>query len=279
MQAKLKTNKLYQKHMKLTVIFGYSIFAVLIIGLFNTTIIPFATSPYVDSTEIILRRISIIAALVLSAIVPPLVAYIAGDISHRKASRLQRHYDGVMFAALGTWLAFGISLAAYQFIPAPDLNIFVTIWVQFWPSLLATPLVITILAYFYHKKKASPFGPLAFAPFQFLIVTSMLAFIVLQILGSFSISLNRSWTSWEISAFVTTILLFVMIFLSYQTARLLHKDSVGHVSLTAGIVTLGSIATTAVLTLGYFDSLAWMLSVTLIGFSAWALYLFLHRSS
>jgi hypothetical protein len=183
----IKHKKPLNEHIKVTTIFGYTLFALTVLSFLFTTAIPFGFSLQYPTARH-LNIIVIILVFGITAILPALVSYLIGDKATHAKNKALHHYNGVLFgiaaywvAILLSWIGFGsvayVSAQAYP-IPLVVGNILPVIF---------TIIIMAIVAVNYAKKQNNKTSVLHYRPFQITLVASVLiGFIYPYFSGDFA---------------------------------------------------------------------------------------------
>lgn len=91
-----------QSYLPLTVT-GYALFAALVVSVLLSTTIPFGVMLF-DPRVLHVNVAIITVALTVGALLPVIVGYVAGDQAVKSKSKLQHHFNGMLFALLGYWV-------------------------------------------------------------------------------------------------------------------------------------------------------------------------------
>jgi len=150
MVQKKKPAKTNQTFKKVTVVFGYALFILVLINLIVGTIIPWTGllfTPYpIQKTNVVVQLLSFIFAIIL----PPVVGYILGQKMTHRHDRLTHHFNGVLFGIVAFWVSNFVSFAAVDTL-GPIRSTFDEPWatvVNSWP-IVATLLIMSVLAFYY----------------------------------------------------------------------------------------------------------------------------------
>lgn len=167
-----------------TVVFGYVLFALSLLALFLFTVIPFGSMlfiPAVKHPSVVL----ILSSLIAGAILPTLISYFIGERSTRTKRTLDHHFNGVLFGIAAYWLANLFSLISSDgiaYIRKTFSEPLATI-INAWP-ILATVLLISLVAMGYAKQKRNKGSLLEFRPFQYVLFGGIIACFAYGILYS-----------------------------------------------------------------------------------------------
>lgn len=266
--------KLYKKN-NITVVFGYSLFALIVLGTILWTIIPLSNALFYPTS----RHFNIIALMisfVASAILPALASYVLGDRATHKKNKALHHYNGVLFGVAAFWVATALSfvgwapLASISELPVP----FSTVLASAVPIVLAVA-VMTFVAITYANKKKNNLSALEHLPYQIVLVGSILAL-------NLSVAMSGSYDSgvklWEI--ITPYIYLVVLVLVSYRVLAKYHVSRFARltdalIAMSFSYITMTSIGPyIAFLNLHWSVTLIWSYVIALV---VWAAYLYLRN--
>ena len=170
-------------HDKITTIFGYSLFALMVISFLSTTAIPFSFSLQYPTARHF-NIIVIIIVFAIAVILPALASYFIGDNATHSKNKALHHYNGVLFGVVAYWVAMVFSWISFNSIfgmntpfPGPLVITNVT-------PVILTILVMAIIAANYAKKQKNVASVLHYRPFQLTLIASVIgAFFVPYISG------------------------------------------------------------------------------------------------
>ena len=277
----MKKQKTTDKFQKYTVIFGYALFISIILleiigtGLFINNLSAHSDSPMYP------RYVTVITLMSLSAILPPLISYFAGELStKKKLSALTHHFNGILFA--GTAFIVWLLLVTMNFsLIIPDSIAGIPgRFVQFWPA-LATIIIMLILAIGYAKSKAKD-TVLSFKPFAITLLTATLGSILiglysqidaLKSIHSFDALINNALPG-ALSTLVST----AMLLFAYSLKSLQQHPPLMRATVAATIVLIGALALGIASQLGArfmteLSALHISFITTLLGLGIWIMYL------
>ena len=275
---KQKTTDTFQKY---TVIFGYALFISIILleiigaGLFINNLSAHSDSPMYP------RYVTVITLMSLSAILPPLLSYFAGELStKKKLSALTHHFNGILFA--GTAFIVWLLLVTMNFsLIIPDSIAGIPgRFMQFWP-VLATIIIMLILAIGYAKSKAKD-TVLSFKPFAITLLTATLGSILiglysqidaLKSIHSFDALINNA-----LPGALSTLVSAAMLLFAYSLKSLQQHPPLMRATVAATIVLIGALALGVASQLGArfmteLSALHISFITTLLGLGIWIMYL------
>ena len=277
----MKKQKTTDKFQKYTVIFGYALFISIILleiigaGLFINNLSAHSDSPMYP------RYVTVITLMSLSAILPPLLSYFAGELStKKKLSALTHHFNGILFA--GTAFIVWLLLVTMNFgLIIPDSIAGIPgRFVQFWPA-LATIIIMLTLAISYAKSKTRD-TVLSFKPFAITLLTATLGSILiglysqidaLKSIHSFDALINNALPG-ALSTLVST----AMLLFAYSLKSLQQHPPLMRATVAATIVLIGALALGVASQLGArfmteLSALHISFITTLLGLGIWIMYL------
>ena len=277
----MKKQKNIDTFQKYTVIFGYALFISIILleiigtGLFINNLSAHSDSPMYP------RYVTVITLMSLSAILPPLISYFAGELStKKKLSALTHHFNGILFA--GTAFIVWLLLVTMNFsLIIPDSIAGIPgRFVQFWPA-LATIIIMLTLAISYAKSKTRD-TVLSFKPFAITLLTATLGSILiglysqidaLKSIHSFDALINNTLPG-ALSTLVST----AMLLFAYSLKSLQQHPPLMRATVAATIVLIGALALGVASQLGArfmteLSALHISFITTLLGLGIWIMYL------
>lgn len=264
--AKTVGNKKLDTFQKTTIVFGYNLFVLAIIGITVSTVIPFSKD-FFDPSVRYLNVAMVLVSLVAGAVLPILLAYILGDRATRTKNTAMHHFNGILFAIAAYWLSvfFGFVQTGA---PAPSNDTYATL-INSWP-ILATALVMTIVAlrYAYDTGKKS-------------VIEQPLYQVVLfgGFIATFSYLIANQYFS---PATLPVILLMyvvipcAMIGVSYHVIKRRHALKSARLTAATIAVSVGFIAATYVGQVVSVTNSALLIPI-IVGFFAWLAYLVVIR--
>jgi len=257
-----------------TVIFGYSLFALIVLGSLLWTVIPLSNALFYPTS----RHFNIIALMisfVAAAILPALASYALGDRATHNKNRALHHYNGVLFAIAAFWVATALSfvvwapLASISELPVPLPSVLASAV----PIILAVA-VMTFLAITYTKKKKNSSSVLEHRPYQIVLIGFILAL-------NLSLALSGNYDSgvklWEI--ITPYIYPVVVVFVSYRVLAKYHISRFARltdalIAMSFSYITMTSIGSyIAFLNLHWSVTLIWSYIIALV---VWVAYLYLR---
>lgn len=277
----MKKQKTTDKFQKYTVIFGYALFISIILleiigaGLFINNLSAHSDSPMYP------RYVTVILLMSLSAILPPLLSYFAGELSTKKRlSALNHHFNGILFA--GTAFIVWLLLVTMNFgLIIPDSIAGIPgRFMQFWPALV-TIIIMLILAIGYAKSKAKD-TVLSFKPFAITLLTATLGSILiglysqidaLKSIHSFDALINNA-----LPGALSTLVSAAMLLFAYSLKSLQQHPPLMRATVAATIVLIGALALGVASQLGArfmteLSALHISFITTLLGLGIWIMYL------
>ena len=172
----MKNKKELIKQMRVTTIFGYSLFVVTVVSIFISTVIPFSMlllNPAVKHANVIL----LLFVLVAGSLLPPLFGYFAGDRATKTKNKLTHHYNGVLFGIASYWLYYLFSFfGGLVYSQIEKLGFVANQVLNFLPVVLISCILILIAIAYAKKGKAQP-SLLHFRPFQIILIVPAITVI------------------------------------------------------------------------------------------------------
>ena len=280
---KQKTTDTFQKY---TVIFGYALFISIILleiigaGLFINNLSAHSDSPMYP------RYVTVITLMSLSAILPPLLSYFAGELStKKKLSALTHHFNGILFA--GTAFIVWLLLVTMNFgLIIPDSIAGIPgRFMQFWPA-LATIIIMLILAISYAKSKTRD-TVLSFKPFAITLLTTTLGSILIGLYSQIeALKYARSFDALVNNALpgaLNVLLGIGMLVFAYYLSALRQHPPFKRAAIAATIALIGTLALGVFGQVGarfmtHLSALSISLVTLVLGLSIWLFYLYLINS-
>lgn len=275
---KLSKKQALAYRMELTAWFGLAIFLLGLVAQLFIFISAWAT--YVRLPLVAYEHISSFwsgwALSLLAVIVPPLVAFYAGDRLAKPRSKYEPLYNGVLFAFLAIWLSAVCGTLFYSFVSVPVSLSAVFEYLQCVPQLVALSIVL-LLAYAYGKK----FKHIElhnFKPFQFLLIGSM---SLLFVAGIFTLTTSIIGQAFELVALalIGTLIGVGMVAIPYIFSSEKHSLNRLTHAFVAGSIGVWSLAAMGSLLMSVpnLESLQ-MIVTSVTGLAAWVVYIYLlHR--
>ncbi len=164
------------KHMRVTVYFGYGLFLLTLIALgisiFSWT--DLYMFPFLEPIEVTLMLVS----FAFAALAPPLVGYLVGDGATRSKSKLVHHYNGVLFGVLGVWFwaALSLIITVVQWSYAPETNLENTL-LSMAPAIVAAVATI-ILGIVYARVTLHQVSLIDYRPYRWALVAALIGVLL-----------------------------------------------------------------------------------------------------
>jgi hypothetical protein len=258
-----------------TVIFGYGLFALIVLGTTLWTVIPLSNALFYPTSRHF-NIIALIISFVAAAILPVLASYVIGDRATHKKNKVLHHYNGVLFGIAAFWVATAFSfvawapLASIGQLPVP----FPTILASAVPIIIAIA-VMTVVAITYAKKKKYTLSVLEHRSYQVVLIGSVLALnFSLIIGGNYNVSVNL----WDIvtpyTYLVVLMLVSYFVLAKYHTSRLARLTD-ATIAMSFSYITMTSISQyIAFLNLHWSVTLLWSYIIAIV---VWVAYLYLRN--
>ncbi|MDQ5982326.1 MAG: hypothetical protein QG549_323 [Patescibacteria group bacterium] len=162
----MKKHKHINKIKRTTILFGYVLFGLSLVSLTLYTVIPFGSLLFTPAVQHFNIAI-ILGSLVAGALLPTLLAYILGDKSTRTKSKLDHHFNGVLFAITAYWLSNLFVIVNSDFVrdiqnnfPLPIATI-----INAWP-IFAVVLILAVTAIILSKNNNKRITLLELRPYR-----------------------------------------------------------------------------------------------------------------
>jgi hypothetical protein len=236
-----QTKKSTDTQKKVTIAFGYSLFAITIITLIIFTIIPFGGLAFDPHTINHTNTIILLITLVAGAIGPTLISYFLGDRATHIRNKTSHHYNGVLFGIAAYWMTLffdftSIGTGIFSGI-MQDNSLFFPIVNNAWP-IVTTSIIMIIVALTYAKHQKNKSSVLEHRPYRIVLIGSFVAFIGFLLIGYASQNFNSDDTLLSVLSLLTPIIITIVAF------AVLKSQSSKSVRLATSIVvmSIGAIA-------------------------------------
>ena len=267
-----KQTKQVESLKKITVIFGYSLFGLLLLAVVLSTVLPFGSMLFTPGV----RHFNVWVALVsltAGAILPPLVSYLIGDKATHSKSILDHHFNGVLFGIAAYWLSLFFFFIGSDVIGGirSEFSEPLATAIAGWP-IIATLIVLSAVAIGYVKNQKKKPLLLEYKPYQFTLFAGLVASFVYILSNQYFVAS----TLWVIS------LLYVVIpvILVGVTYKLLsakyYSSTMANIALAVAVVSVGFIASSIAGQLLMYPGVSIMVPIV-AGALALALYVALIR--
>lgn len=185
----MKKQKQIDNVEKVTVLFGYGLFALFLVALIQTTVYPWVTTLFYPAAKHLYILI-FAASMIAGGVLPTLLSYFIGDrVTHSK-NKLVHHFDGVLFGIAAFWIALFIGYFSTDVITwlrsiFPDTFVLIvnSAWQIAIPALI---MAVTAYAYTHQRKRKSSI--LEFRPYQMVLFGSITLFGISVLVGAFDSS-------------------------------------------------------------------------------------------
>lgn len=252
----------------ITTRFGYGLFVAAVTSLTISTIIPWTgllLQPGIRKLNVVITLL----VFVISALLPPVMAYILGDKSTRYSGATRHHFNGVLFSLASFWLSilFGMISSetiqplrkAFGDIPAMILNA--------WP-LVAIILIMGLVAVYYAHHQHRQDTVLDSKPYQIMLFGSMIATLLYMLASQlFTIA------TYSVASLLYIILPIAFVAMSYVALRRGQPLRLPYAVIATSIGLCATALAGQFIALWSFD----MLASCTIGLWVWASYLLLMR--
>lgn len=226
-----KTNS----HFRLTLT-GYILFSLLIVSVLLSTTIPFGKLLF--NPQALHANVAIVTiALTIGAFLPMLVGYAIGDHSIKSKSRLNHHFNGVLFGLLAYWVM--MIFTTFVSIPSDLASISQNtriILINILPSIAVTAIT-TALAIAHIRSRQAKHDILEYKPYRILLIGSVILMPVWSLINSI---LTQSVNIYSFVPLTITVLVGVISYMSLRNSTLnkLSKLTWSAVSVSVAYVTL-----------------------------------------
>ena len=176
MKKKQKYNPTFAK--KVTVFFGYGIFALILVGALVSTVVPLGGilfNPAVKHFNVAMMLVAFASA----AILPSLISYILGDRATRGKDKLAHHYNGVLFGIGAYWLSMFITGYFWiVFEPLKELFPGYEVLVMNILPIIALLLVMTFVAIAYARTQKTKDSVMEHRSYQVVLIGVFIASLI-----------------------------------------------------------------------------------------------------
>ncbi|HEY8992910.1 MAG TPA: hypothetical protein VIM37_03635 [Candidatus Microsaccharimonas sp.] len=259
-----------------TIIFGYGIFALTILNVIISTVIPWIS--LIITPHILVFNASVfLIALVAGAILPILISYILGDRATHVKNKTSHHFNGVLFGVAAYWVSVFFTMSGpytTPFVHEHVTNVILSAIVNAWP-ILATTIIMVFVAVSYARYQNKKVSVLEHKPYQLVLFGAVLANVVYMIINQ----LFSSPESLPISIvyIVAIVILFAISYVALrkvQSSRLMSA-LLATVALTMAFAALSVAAQLVFTVFTTGDFLIPMMVAGGFGLIVWISYLFL----
>lgn len=267
-----KQNKQTDKFKKITIFFGYVLFALLLVAVTISTIMPMGLlffNPAARHFNVAVLLTSLVAGVIL----PPLISYLIGDRATHSKSKIDHHFNGVLFGIASYWLSmffFFIGSDVISDIRSKFAEPLATA-IAGWP-ILATLAVVAIVAVGYVTSKKKQTSVLDYKPYLMVLFAGLMATFAYILLNQIYVA-NASW----VISVLYVIIPAALVGASYKVLPVKNYTSTrARLAGAVVAVSIGYIASSIAGQLIYLSNMA--ISIA-IGVATLVLYLVLIRRS
>lgn len=268
-------------HQRFVITTGYILFAFMVLGLVTNTIVPSVSLFFIPHIRFV-NMLVFLVSLVVSALLPAIMAYAMGDASTRTKSKQLHHYNGVVFAILAYWVyvVFGQI--------SPDLTSFVgnifpvpiDTAVRFMIPVAVTLIAVGALAFYYHRGGNKRLGITEYRPFQLSILALMAVYFIVIPVQQMA---NGLWSAYEGAVFAVEIGFLLASYLCLVRLRMsvLQRVMLSVIGLTFALIAqylVSQLMPGAYTITGGLQPIP-MVTMFLVSFMVAALYLYTTRHS
>jgi len=232
-----KHKKISIPYNKVTITFGYTLFALTVLSFLISTAIPFAFSFQYPGA----RHFNIIVMVVtfaIATILPALASYFIGDKATHSKNKSLHHYNGVLFGVAAYWVAQLFSWVGFSSVLGVSESPYPTplVVTNVIPVIL-TIILMAAVAVAYAKKRKSNTSVLLYRPFQIVLIIAFIgAFLYPYINGTF----NPSFAAISFGLFGVPV---VLVAISYRILAKYHTTRLARLSDAIIAMSTGWIAT------------------------------------
>ena len=225
-----KHNKHIEAFKRTTIIFGYGLFAVQVLSLFISRIVPWVSSAFDSERQLDVPVLLIL--LVTGVILPPVVSYIMGYRATNSILISERRFNGVLLGIASYWISqfFG---GINSGLIAGIRDVLPESLAAGWPSLLTIALMAAV-ALHYSKSKNSQSSLLENRPYQIALFAGLLAILSFFIVRSYYSDFTLLMTC---VAFI--LIPSILILLSYKALLPASRFSAPTTRLTMAVIAVG----------------------------------------
>lgn len=266
-----------------TVLFGYALLSSMLlleaVGAVNS-INQLLSNPHAIRE----RVVAMWSAMAIAAIVPPLVAYVAGNfLTKSKLKPVIHYFNGVLLALLAFWIWLFLTSFVAGWVHSPEGLKWPLQLIQFWPSLAAAVVAIAIaLNYRYSKSNESL---LTYGPYGVALVGTFLGVIISSpIVSIIDVSHSAKTFNEYIVAMqptlVSTLSIIALFIIAFIMAKAHEKSLYARLVLSAiatSIYIIASGVAMQALSVLPLDLPLAVMFASLIGLAVWGIYLFFSR--
>ncbi|MEO5950711.1 MAG: hypothetical protein ABIQ04_04655 [Candidatus Saccharimonadales bacterium] len=178
----VKHKNTFSAQNKVTINFGYALFALTVLSFLLSTAIPFGSILFVPTAKHF-NIFIIIIAFAVAAIFPALISYLIGDRATHAKNKLIHHYNGVLFGVAAFWIAqlFAVS-GLYEGLSMSGLPVPISLLVSNIVPVVLTILLITGIAVSYAKSNKNT-SVLLHRPYQVLLIATVIGLLFYLVLN------------------------------------------------------------------------------------------------
>ncbi len=230
-----KSNTLKQQ--KITIAFGYGLFALVVLGVIISSVIPLGGMLF-DSRVLHFNVAMILVAFVASALLPALFSYLIGDRSTHNKSKTAHHYNGVLFGVAAYWFTLLIgqigigSFINYDSVPIPWFTVIIN-----WFPVIATVVVMAIVAASFAKHYRKKESVLQHFPYQVLVIGSMVGTLIYSLSQQYYVE-----STYAVIGLLYIVIPLVVLAVAYKLLRKVQPAKAPRLTLSVVSVGLAAIA-------------------------------------
>ena len=199
----------------ITIVFGYSLFILIVISVIVSTIIPWTNiyfSPHVNQLNALVFMVSLAAGVIL----PTLISYFLGDRATHVKNKASHHYNGVLFGIAAYWLSLVFAvIGSYTISAMRDAfpSVVLSAIVNGWP-ILATTIVMIFVAVSYARHQKKKASVMEHTLYQWVLAGSIITLFTLGIINQIMTDF-----SYLVSILIPMFITVIAILVSYVALR------------------------------------------------------------
>lgn len=214
------------------VITGYTLFALLLVSVIFSTIIPFGTILFRPEN---VQRFNVglfLITLTIGALLPTILGYSIGDRAIKTKHRMSHHFNGMLFGLLAFWIMITpMSLSGDLLAEFPNVRLIVQ---NLIPS-IAVVIVTSLLAIAHARSRQAQYDLIEYKPFSITLIVAILSLPIASIRLYISSDVDTS----TVLPFVIPLVLGLI---SYATLWRSNLTQLGKITWAAVSVSVGFVA-------------------------------------
>ena len=269
-----QNKKAFDKHNKVTTIFGYSLFILTVLTVIIGTAIPLGLALFHPTA----RHFNIIVILItffIAAILPALGSYLLGDRATHNRNKALHHYNGVLFGVAAYWVSLFFTFIGFnQYVHFSELPFPFPIVIANGIPILLSIVVMAIVAVMYARKQKNMTSVLYHRPYQVVLIGSALGFLIYVAFGQNYTMIELLWLS--LSSLAIPVILTAI---SYKLVARFHTTRLARLSDAVIAMSVGGITSSLMNSFVAYLNLPWVGTYVIsyaIAIIVWVLYLYLR---